>query len=209
MDFLLLFGSLLSFLLLYKYAALFVLVFLAGVGFPIPSNTLMIAVGAFASQNYFNLPFSLATALFANILGDLFDYFLARKYGRYILKKNYHKKFSFIVRLEDYIKFLEQHIKKHQALTIFLTRFLGSASVIVNFLSGLIPVKLRTFMIYDILGNFLDLSFMVLLGFFISELWQSVAGIIGTISTLIYVLILLILAAIIIFKKINKPKHYG
>ena len=103
MDFLLLFSSLLSFLLLYKYIALFVLVFIAAVGLPVPSNTLLIAVGAFASQSYFSLPISLAVAVVANVLGDLLDYFIIRKYGAVILKKNYHKKFSFIAKMKKYV----------------------------------------------------------------------------------------------------------
>ena len=208
MDFLSLFGSLLSYLLLYKYAALFILVFLAGVGLPIPSNTLLRAVGAFASQDYFNLPLSFAIALVANISGDVFDYFLMRKYGQYIISKNYHKKFSFFVKFENKIKLLEAYIKGHLRLTIFVTRFVGTASMIVNLLSGLIPISSKTFFLYDAVGNFLDIGIMVLLGFFISESWQSVAGIIGTISTTIYVLILIALVIFIFIKKINKQKQW-
>lgn len=206
MDYLLFFGSLFSCLLLYKYVALFVFIFLAGIGFPIPSSTLLLGVGAFSSQGYFNLPLSLSIALFANILGDLFDYFLMRKYGIAILKKNYHKRFSFIVKLEKYIKYLDEYIKNHQRTAIFITRFLGSASTVVNFLSGLTPVPFKTFILYDALGNFLSITFIVFLGFFISESWQSVAGIIGITSTIISVLVLLILA-IIVIKKFSKPKY--
>lgn len=206
MDYLFLFGELLSFLLLYKYAALFVLVFLSGIGLPIPGSTLMIAVGAFSSQGYFDFSLSLSVAIIANILGDLFDYFLMRKYGISIIKKNYHKKF--IAGLEYYVKFLERYINSHQGITIFITRFLGSAGTVVNFLSGLLPVKLRIFIIYDALGNFLNISFMILLGFFISESWQNVAGIVGAVSTIIYVLILIILATMII-KKFNRSKMHG
>jgi membrane protein DedA with SNARE-associated domain len=206
MDYLIFFGLLFSYLLLYKYVALFVFILLAGIGLPIPSSTLLLAVGAFSSQGYFNLPLSLAIALIANILGDLFDYFLMRKYGPAILRKNYHKRFSFIVKLEKYIKYLDEYIKNHQRTAIFITRFLGSASTVVNFLSGLTPVPFKTFILYDALGNFLSITFIVFLGFFISESWQSVAGIIGITSTIISVLVLLILA-IIVIKKFSKPKY--
>jgi membrane-associated protein len=206
MDYLLFFGSLLSYLLLYKYVALFVFIFLAGIGLPIPGSTLLLAVGAFASQGYFNLPLSLAIAFIANILGDLFDYFLMRKYGAAIIKKNYHKRFSFIVKLEKYIKYLDEYIKRHQRIAIFLSRFLGSASTVVNFLSGLARVPFKTFILYDALGNFLSIAFIVFLGFFISESWQSVASVIGITSTIISVLVLLILV-IIVIKKFSKPKH--
>ena len=128
-----------------------------------------------------------------------------RKYGAAILKKNYHKRFSFIVKLEKYIKYLDEYIKGHQRMAIFITRFLGSASTVVNFLAGLTPVPFKTFILYDALGNFLSITFIVFLGFFISESWQSVASVIGIASTIISVLVLLILV-IIVIKKFSKPK---
>jgi membrane protein DedA with SNARE-associated domain len=206
MDFLFLFSSLLSYLLLYKYAALFVLIFFAGVGFPIPENTLLLAVGAFASQSYFSFSLSLATALLANILGDLFDYFVVRKYGSYILKKNYHKNFPLIHRFKYYIKLLEQYIKKHEAVTIFVTRFLGSASVIVNFLSGLIPVSFKVFFIFDAAGNFLNIILMLLFGFFMGASWQDIANIIGLTGTVISTLIFIVFFVLIFKIKFRNNK---
>ncbi len=205
MDYLLLFGSLLSYLLLYKYVALFVLIFLAGIGLPIPSGTLLMAVGAFASQGYFDLPLSLATALVANILGDLCDYFLMRRYGRALIKKNYQHRFAFIVAMERYIAILDKYIKGHQRITIFISRFFGSASTIVNFLSGLIPVPLKTFLIYDALGNLVSIAGMIAAGFFISQSWQTVAGIIGGVSTSISLLVIVIVVVFII-RKVKKSK---
>ena len=128
-----------------------------------------------------------------------------RKYGPAILKKNYHKRFSFILKLERYIKYLDEYIKRHQRIAIFITRFLGSASTVVNFLAGLAPVPFKTFILYDALGNFLSITFIVFLGFFISESWQSIASIIGITSTIISVLVLLILV-IIVVKIFNKSK---
>ena len=73
---------LLSFLLLYKYWALFAVIFVAAVLVPLPTNSVLLAAGAFASQGYFSFWLSLAVAVGANIAGDCFDYFLARRYGR-------------------------------------------------------------------------------------------------------------------------------
>jgi membrane protein DedA with SNARE-associated domain len=199
-------GLLLSYLLSYKYVALFTFIFLAGVGFPIPLNTLIIAVGAFAGRSYFNLHVSLAVALFANILGDLLGYFLVRRYGNIIAGNNYLKKFPLIVALERDVEFLEKYIKSHQKITIFLTRFWGTAAVIVNFLSGAIPVKLKTFIIYDALGNFFDISFMILLGFFVGESWQNIIRIGGIMGALTSLLVISISATLII-KQLTKARR--
>ncbi len=104
------------------------------------------------------------------------------------------------------LKYVDEYIKGHQRMAIFITRFLGSASTVVNFLAGLTPVPFKTFILYDALGNFLSITFIVFLGFFISESWQSVASIIGVTSTIISVFVLFMLV-IIVIKKFGKLKY--
>ena len=198
MDYLSVFGSLLSYLLLYKYIALFVFSFISSVGIPIPSSSILLTVGVFASQNYFDFWFSLATAAIASTFGDLFVYFLMRKYGSVFLKRNYHKRFSFINKLGAYIKFLEEYIKKHEGLAIFLTRFVGTAGAITNVLSGLIPVSFKKFLFYDFLGNFLDTFIILIAGFFVDESWQKIAGIVGVVGATITVIILVVSVILIV-----------
>jgi membrane protein DedA with SNARE-associated domain len=70
--------SLLSYILLYKYVALALLVFANAIVIPLPINTLLLATGAFASQGYLNLGLALVLSIVANILGDCIDYTLAR-----------------------------------------------------------------------------------------------------------------------------------
>ena len=198
MDYLSVFGSLLSYLLLYKYVALFAFSFISSVGIPIPSSSILLTVGVFASQNYFDFWFSLATAAIASTFGDLFVYFLMRKYGSVFLKRNYHKRFSFINKLGAYIKFLEEYIKKHEGLAIFLTRFVGTAGAITNVLSGLIPVSFKKFLFYDFLGNFLDTFIILIAGFFVDESWQKIAGIVGVVGATITVIILVVSVILIV-----------
>ena len=207
MDYLSVLGSLLSYLLLYKYVALFVFSFVSSVGIPIPSSSILLTVGVFASQSYFDFWFSLATATIASILGDLFVYLLMRKYGSVFLKRNYHKRLSFINKLGAYIKFLEGYIKKHEGLAIFLTRFIGTAGSITNVLSGLIPVSFKKFLFYDFLGNFLDAFIILIAGFFVDESWQKIAGIVGVVGATITVIILLVSVVLIVRIPRNSLKN--
>ena len=48
-------SALLSYLLLYKYFAIFVLVFAGSFIVPLPGNAMLFAMGAFSSQGYMNL----------------------------------------------------------------------------------------------------------------------------------------------------------
>ena len=74
--------AVLSFLLLYKYIALFVIAFFLAVGIPLPVAIVLLASGGFASLGYFDFTTTFLVALSAAVLGDVFDYYLAKKYRR-------------------------------------------------------------------------------------------------------------------------------
>ena len=168
-------GVLLSFLLLYKYWALFAVIFLAAVIVPFPSNSLLLATGAFASQGYFSFPLSLTIATVANVLGDCTDYFLARRYGRRMFPLLH-------TNLPSYIERLEGFVRKHPGPTIFVTRFVGTVEEIVSFLSGFIPVSFGTFLLYDLLGNLLSIWIVLYAGFFLGIYWQDFSGLFSTLG---------------------------
>src|ERR1700733_15170510 len=109
-------GAFLSFLLLYKYVALFAFIFTAAVILPLPDNSILLATGAFASQGYFEFWISLLVALVANVAGDLVGYFLAKRWGKAALSR-------LRVRVPWYIDRLDGYLKKHPRRSIFLTRF--------------------------------------------------------------------------------------
>ena len=81
-------AALLSWLLLYKYIALFAIVYSAALLLPLPVNATLLAVGAFSSQGYFNFWLSLAIAVTANTLGDLTGYAITRHWGEAVTQRS-------------------------------------------------------------------------------------------------------------------------
>src|SRR3989344_5473477 len=84
MDYL--FDAFLSFLLVYKYAALFAITFVAALILPLPASTTIVAANVFAFQGYLNFPAVFGAALLGNIAGDNLGYFISRKYGEKFLR---------------------------------------------------------------------------------------------------------------------------
>jgi membrane-associated protein len=173
-------SSLLSYLLLYKYAALFLIVFSAAIIIPWPENTLLLATGAFASQGYFSLTLSFFVALVANVLGDLVGYSLTRKWGYKVIKEHHIRKYRYVERLNQYVK-------DHAGMTILLTRFVGTIGPLVNFLAGLINVSIRKFLMFDVIGNILDVGLFLLAGYMLGTVWQSFSDIADTIGWIVLV----------------------
>ncbi len=179
---------LLSALLLYKYWALFVVIFAAAIVLPLPTNELLMAVGASASQGYLNLYVSLAVAIGANVLGDSIGYFLARRYGRSALRMLH-------IRVPSYIERLEHYIGRHPGIAIFATRFFGAADPLTNVLSGFIGIPFTTFLFYDIVGNIVSIGGVVCAGYFLGAHWQDVTGLIGVAEWMVLGVVALVVLA--------------
>jgi len=179
----------LSYLLLYKYAAIFILVFLSGLLLPIPSNTILLAAGAFASQGYMDTAAVFLSALVANVLGDSIGYSLTRFWGHRIITEARMKRFSAVAMIESFVR-------RHYGLTIFVTRFMGTPAVVVNFLSGLIRVPFRSFVFYDMLGNALDTACFIWIGYYLGVYTENYSDILSLLGWIFFVAALIFLAAV-------------
>lgn len=163
------FSFLLTYLLLYKYAALFLITFIAAFLIPIPASTTLAASGAFAAQGFLSLPAVLLVAYLGNVLGDFTGYFLARRYGEGVLEK---AGFRWITRSKGYINFKDYILDFPRSL-IYFSRFLTQIGPAVNILSGLSEVPTKVFIVFVLLG---EASYVVLFGmtgFILGDQWEN------------------------------------
>ena len=159
-------APLLSFLLLYKYWAIFLTVFAAAIAVPLPINSILLAAGAFASQGYFSFSLSFTVAMVANLLGDSLDYFLARRYGHAALR-------LLRIRVPAYLERLEEYVRDHPGPTIFFTRFAGAADAVANVFAGFVGVPFLVFLWWDFLGNGISIGGVLWAGYFFGDNWTA------------------------------------
>ena len=91
----LLFPTILSYILEYKYIGLFIFSVLASAGIPLPLDLSVVAIGALVSQGVFGFTETLLVFILGNVLGDSFDYFAARLVEQKAIHESYLKKYSF------------------------------------------------------------------------------------------------------------------
>jgi len=184
----------LSYLLLYKYVALFLIVFAIAIIVPLPANIFLLAAGAFSSLGYLSLPLTLLVAVVANVAGDVVDFLLARYFGVKILK------FFKIQENKTWIR-IENQLRDHARATIFTSRFVGPLDLIVSLSSGIAKVPVGTFILYDFLGNFLSNVLVIGVGYFAGISWQNFSGLADLISSIIFVVVLIFFIARFFIKK--------
>ena len=185
---------LLSSLLLYKYWALFLIFFFSGLILPIPTSTILLSTGAFASQGYFNFFISLAVIVGSNALGDYAGYFIAKKYGR--------KTFQIMhIHVPVWMERLDSFMHKYPGTAIFLTRFIGTTDVLANLLCGFSGISLFTFLFYDITGNIVSDGWLLYAGYFLGIHWQDFTGLFNITDYILLGVIVAVALSIIMWRK--------
>ncbi len=158
----------LQYLVLYKYTALFLVVFLGGLCIPLPVNVFLLAVGALSAGEQFNFGYAVLVATLANIIGNLIAHSFFRRYGHSILRDEFVKKYSFFLRLEEFFK-------RYTSISIYISRIIGLFGTPVNFLSGYFKVPHWKFTTFDVLGNLTYATLFLGLGFWVGDKWIVVS----------------------------------
>lgn len=146
---------------------LWLVVFIGGLGVPLPCTVLVIAAGAFARQGI--LPWH-TTAIFSIVsvvLGDIISY----SFGFYAREKVLDR-FSDTPRWRQ----AEKTFRKWGPLSIFFSRFLVTAIALpVNLMSGTTRYPFRKWLTYDAAGEIVWILGYGGLGYLFGSQWEVVS----------------------------------
>ncbi len=147
------------------YIGIFIMMFLESTFFPFPSEVAMIPAGILASKGEMNLLFAIGVGTSGSLLGALFNYFLARKYGRVGVLK-FGKYFFFT---EEKLQKMEKFFVTHGSFSTFVARLIPGVRQLVSLPAGLSKMPLDKFMLHTTLGAGIWSTILALLGYFIGE----------------------------------------
>ena len=150
------------------YLLVFLVIFIETgiVFFPfLPGDSLLFTIGFFANDGTVKLPFLLAIAWIAAVLGDQCNFAIGHFFGQKILESGKVKAMT-PERIEKSRAFLD----KWGHLAIFLGRFFPFIRTFVPFLAGAGSMQWRSFVIFNILGGITWSTSFVLLGYFFGSI---------------------------------------
>ncbi len=150
-----------SLVLLHGYAFLFCYVFAVQAGVPLPSDPLVLIMGASVGDGHYSFPVALAVIVSAALLGDLLWYELGRWRGRSILKLLCR----FALEPDTCVRQTELGFMKRGAWTLLFTKFIPGTSLVSTPLAGAIKMPRWRFLVADAAGATLWSSAYLTVGF--------------------------------------------
>jgi membrane-associated protein len=200
--------NLLTFFQTYGYPALWISVFVAAIGAPLPITLVLLAAGAFAALGDFNIFLLALIAISASIAGDNVGYLVGRKWGSRALNWLERSRFGANVLPPRAIERSRIYFKQRGGWAVFLSRFLVAAlGGIINLLAGSELFPYRTFLACDLAGESVGAVIPLALGFAFGASWEAVGDILGSLSLFFVAMLVAIILFARLLRYLSRPKQ--
>lgn len=154
------------------YPGLFLLVTLESTLVPVPSTLVFPFAGFLAAKGVFSLPVVLAINSVGALFGSGLCYWLGAAGGKPLLLK--YGKYA-LIRQKD-IERTESWFANHGKATILIARFVPVVRHIISLPAGIARMPLVPFFVQTFIGSTLWGGFLIILGYYMGEHWDTVAN---------------------------------
>ncbi|MCC6742107.1 MAG: DedA family protein [Planctomycetia bacterium] len=136
----------------HAYAAIVGILYVCGLGVPIPEEITLLLAGYAAYHGKVNLWLIMVLCVVAILAGDLTMFFIARKWGRSLVATRFGQWLFPAPRLAKVEKFFEKHGNK----TVFFARFFAGIRMPVYFTAGTMKMNPLRFILLDLAGTLIS-----------------------------------------------------
>jgi membrane-associated protein len=190
----------------YSYPALWLVIYVASVGVPLPIALLLLAAGAFAGLNDFNIILLALIAISASVCGDNTGYFIGRLWGSKVVDWLQTPRGQRFISPQTVVR-ARAYFVLRGGWAIFLSRFLFSAfGGVINLVAGSDRYPYRRFLLYDIAGETLGAIMPLLLGYLFGASWEAIGDLLGATSTLVLALFLVIVFTSLLVRMLKRSR---
>jgi membrane-associated protein len=177
----------------YGYPVLWVAVFIAAVGLPLPTNLVLLAAGAFAAQGDLNIALLIGIIITASFCGDNVGYFIGRHWGSRALIWLGQPRLLHGIPARTITR-SRLYFKRKGGWALLFSQFLFSAlGGAMNLFAGADRYPYRHFLLYDVAGEKLGAMIPLSLGYAFGACWEAGGNLLSAFSAFAFALLLLIL----------------
>lgn len=146
----------------FTYLGIFIILFLCGLGLPIPEELTIVAAGYISYLGLTKWPIATVVCLCAIVCGDLLTYYIGRHWGMNVLRSRFFRKLL----SESHLQRVNRYFSTYGAKTIFFSRFFAGVRFCSYFVAGTARVKVSTFVLMDFLGAMISVPISVYAGYY-------------------------------------------
>ena len=158
-------------------------------GLPLPGETSLIGGAVEAQRGVLYLPWVMAVAAIAAMVGDNVGYWVGRRAGRPALVR-YGRLFHI---RERQLLVLDYYFSRHGAKTVFFGRWITILRVGAALLAGATSMPWRSFLLWNALGSLAWAVSVSLLGFFFAASVGAVRGAFGYLGIAAFVAAIIVM----------------
>lgn len=133
-------------------------------GFFLPGDTLVIAAGIYAKQGKLSIAAVLLVSAVAAIAGDSLAYYIGRRLGPSVFKKE-----DSIIFRPDHVRRAEAFFEKHGPKTLLISHFLPVIRTFTPLLAGVAGMPYRRFLTFNVIGDIFWATTTGLLGYYVGS----------------------------------------
>ena len=182
------------------YIGIFIMMFLESTFFPFPSEVAMIPAGYLASQGSMNLYLVILIGVSGSLAGALFNYYLAKHYGRRVVIRFGRYFFFDEAKLEK----MERFFYKHGSFSTLTSRLIPGIRQFISLPAGLSKMPISAFVIYTTIGAGIWVIILALLGYLIGQNQELINEYLHQIISITLIIIIISTAFYIWINKKNK-----
>ncbi len=185
----------------YGYWAVFVGVCLENAGVPVPGETALLAGAALSHFGRLSLPWVIATAIAAAIIGDNTGFLVGRRGGRAFAERH-GRIFGLTARR---LRLFDTFFQRHGAKTVFFARFITGLRVFGAFLAGASGLPWKRFLFYNATGAVAWATAIGVAGYLLAESWETLERWVGRSG--VVALAVVVVITIVAYKRV-RGEHY-
>jgi membrane-associated protein len=177
----------------YGYPMLWLTVFIAAVGIPLPISLVLLEVGALAGYGDFHMVLLMVLTITASSCGDNVGYFIGRRWGSRTLQWLIQPRRVHVIPAHTITR-SRLYFKRRGGWAIFFSRYLFSAlGGVTSLLAGAERYPYRRFLLYDVTGEALGTVIPLSLGYVLGTCWEAGGDLLGALSGFAFILFLVML----------------
>ena len=198
------FDTLVSFLTLHSqyfiYVAIFSILVLGGVGFPIPEEATLLGSGFLVYGGFSNLTITLTVCYCGVVLGDIILFYLSRRWGDDIINHRFRARYISEKRLDKARKFFEGHGSK----TIFFARFITGFRIVTFATAGILKMKICRFITINTIAALISVPLVVFIGYMFGASIDTVIQVFQRTDTIIITSVLVVMGAFFTYRLLKR-----